>query len=566
MRFLLLLLALSAFAQPVLRTESKGGITRAILLHGQSGEPVTDETPALPGESLIAFADNLTTEAEIILNEETIAAVTAGDQVQFTVPTNISGSFVEISLSDKQGNRSNVATTTIAGTPDPSQLLTAEVAGLIQRAAASIDDARMAIAIVDRAGRPLGVYSKPQASADAIETALSLARTGAFFSHNQAPLSSRTIRTISRENFPFVPNQPAAALYGIENTNRGCGFNAVFLPGKDIPPARNLNNDGPSKGITTVPGGIPLFKNGLMVGGIGVAGLDPDAAEFATVAATAGTPFFVPLPLPQPGAVFIDGIRLPYVLQTTQPPGTQPAANPAGTFTVAPRDGGAAPDGYLIGPRAGSTLSLADVEGIVQRSIDRANRTRALIRLPLGSRARMAISVTDLDGTVLALYRMPDSTVFSLDVAVAKARNVVYFSGPSRAQGDLPDLPIGAAVTNRSIGFGSQPYFPSGIINSAPGPFRQLFLNDIANPCTQGSQPKNPNQNGIVFFPGSAPLYRANTLVGGLGVSGDGVEQDDWVTAAGAQGFDAPVNLRSDEYFIRGVRIPYWKFPRNPEQ
>ena len=88
----------------------------------------------------------------------------------------------------------------------------------------------------------------------------------------------------------------------------------------------------------------------------------------------------------------------------------------------------------------------------------------------------------------------------------------------------------------------------------------------IATPCTQGSQPKNPKQTGNVFFPGSAPLYRANTPVGGLGVSGDGVEQDDWVTAAGAQGFDAPVNLRSDEYFIRGVRIPYWKFPRNPEQ
>ena len=61
-------------------------------------------------------------------------------------------------------------------------------------------------------------------------------------------------------------------------------------------------------------------------------------------------------------------------------------------------------------------------------------------------------------------------------------------------------------------------------------------------------------------------IYRNGALVGGLGVSGDGVEQDDYVSAAGAQGFEAPASLRSDNFLIRGVRIPYWKFPRNPEQ
>ena len=55
-------------------------------------------------------------------------------------------------------------------------------------------------------------------------------------------------------------------------------------------------------------------------------------------------------------------------------------------------------------------------------------------------------------------------------------------------------------------------------------------------------------------------------MVGGLGVSGDGVEQDDYVTAAGTQGFEPPAEIRADQVFIRGVRLPYWKFPRNPEQ
>jgi hypothetical protein len=52
-------------------------------------------------------------------------------------------------------------------------------------------------------------------------------------------------------------------------------------------------------------------------------------------------------------------------------------------------------------------------------------------------------------------------------------------------------------------------------------------------------------------------------LVGGLGVSGDGVDQDDFVAAGGAQGFEAPAAIRSDQIVIDDVRLPYLKFPRN---
>jgi uncharacterized protein GlcG (DUF336 family) len=177
------------------------------------------------------------------------------------------------------------------------------------------------------------------------------------------------------------------------------------------------------------------------------------------------------------------------------------------------------------------------------------------------------IAVSDLDGTVLALYRMPDATVFSIDVAVAKSRNVVYFSGGSgQAQQDLPGVPPGTAVTNRTIGFGAQPLFPPGIDGTGPGPFFGLLQADAANPCTQGSQTANPHQSGIVFFPGSLPLYHGSNLAGGLGVSGDGVEQDDYVTFLGAQGFLPPQSIWADNVFIDGVRLPFLKFPRNPEQ
>ena len=74
-------------------------------------------------------------------------------------------------------------------------------------------------------------------------------------------------------------------------------------------------------------------------------------------------------------------------------------------------------------------------------------------------------------------------------------------------------------------------------------------------------------QNGIVFFPGSTPLFNNTLLVGGFGVSGDGVDQDDVVTFSGSGSFlprrESDVT-RADEVFVDGVRLPYQKFLRNP--
>jgi len=461
-------------------------------------------------------------------------------------------------------------------------LSAAEVAGLLDRAAAAID-APYTVAVVDRAGRPLGVLAKAGSAADP-DRAVALARTGAFFSNDQAPLSSRTVRFVSGIHFPpGIARTPNAALYGIELTNRGCELNAAFEPGKAVPPAKRLAGGpcrpgatagcglGPVTGKADLrdsdpravdPGGVPVFRGGALVGGIGIAGLAPAPAEFAAVAAL--VPAFLPAVAP-PGVVFIDGVRLPFVEQTARPAGTAPDPAPAGAALVAPRDGGCAPEGFLVAPRDGSRLSRAEVEQIVAQSIAAAERTRAVIRLPLGSRSRMVIAVGDLDGELLALYRMPDATVFSIDVAAAKARNVVWFSS-SAGKADLhPAFPPGQAITNRTISYGSQPLFPAGIDGSGPGPFFDLFRADAAAPCSQGSQPASPNQNGVVFFPGSIPLYRGRDLVGGLGISGDGVEQDDYVSFLGAADFRPPEDLWADRVFVDGVRMPFLKLPRNPE-
>jgi len=477
-------------------------------------------------------------------------------------------------------------------------LQSADVQNIVTAAANSVN-VDMVVAVVDRAGFVLGVFRTQNAHATSIgnfgqaqnanDVAVALARTGAFFSNNQAPLSSRTVRFISGIHFPpGVMNQPPADLYGIENTNRGCtlvddpnfqsktppslalggGFGLGILTGKA--------DTADSNAASVNPGGVPIFYKDVVVGGIGVvtSSTNSNVAEYAALVGSttprgAAGDNFGPTPA-APGVVFIGGIALPFVDQTSLPAGFSagPVAGTGSFLVAAANSQGQPPEGDLIPPAAGPLggLSATEVTQILNNAEATANTTRAAIRLPLGSKTRMVIAVADLDGTIIGLRRMQDSTVFSIDVAATKARNMVYFNSALRATTDLNGVPMGTAVTNRTISFGAQPLYPPGIDGSNAGPFLNLYTMDLANPCTQGFQAgaANANKSGIVFFPGSAGLFRNGALIGGLGVSGDGVDQDDYVTNGGTAGFEAPANIRADQILDQGVRLPYFKFPRNP--
>lgn len=460
--------------------------------------------------------------------------------------------------------------------------LTAEDVELVIRTAATaIDVTTAVIAVTDREGIVLGVFRKLGGSSRDADLAVSLARTGAFFSNDQGPLSSRTVRFISGRNFiPGVANTGASDLWDIEHTNRGCTLSRSYNPGQEISPSRSLGG-GVGIGITTGkvdladsdplavnPGGVPIFKDRRLVGGIGVAGVPAPVAEFAAVAGSAPDSRFG-ITAPPPGKVVLEGVDLPFVVQKTPPAGTGPG-DFNGDYIVTPRGSPRAgvPDGYLVGPLGSPELSPADVDRIVQQSVATALRTRAAIRLPPGRPTKMVIGVSDLQGNILGLFRMPDATVFSIDVAATKARNVIYFSSSRLDPRDLPGVPLGTAVSSRTINFGSQPFYPPGIDQGIrPGPFFDLLVRNAARPCTQGFDAENrQNQSGIVFFPGAAPLYRNGQLIGGLGISGDGVSQDDVVTEGGTRGFEAPTGIRADQVIIQGIRLPYFKFIRNPSQ
>ena len=481
-------------------------------------------------------------------------------------------------------------------TPGPAVTLSAsEVDGIVQAAAVAASPETMVIAVVDRAGNVLALYRKPAAppavtgnfgaQVNTNDVAIGLARTGAFFSNNQAPLTSRTVRFISGKHFPpGVANAANADLYGIENTNRGCTISAE-LETHGIHPSQAFGGGAGAGMITgkadTIdsdanavnPGGMAIYKGNVVVGGIGIAGVDADVAEFSGFSgAQAGGFSALPNPLPAPGVVFLGGVALPAINQTTRPASVGPG-NFTGSYIAGPVAGQVAAEGDLVGPHASVNpdpssggLTTAEATQILDDAETAAKATRAAIRLPAGSRTRMVMAISDLDGNIIALRRMADATVFSIDVAAAKARNMAYFNGPLRTTSDLPEVPLGTAVTNRTIGFGAQPLFPPGIDGTTPGPFFNLYVHDVANPCSQGFGSGLPgaHNSGIVFFPGSTGLYRRTTLVGGLGVSGDGVDQDDFVTSAGAAGFQAPDTIRADQILVQGVRLPYYKFPRNP--
>jgi uncharacterized protein GlcG (DUF336 family) len=211
----------------------------------------------------------------------------------------------------------------------------------------------------------------------------------------------------------------------------------------------------------------------------------------------------------------------------------------------------------------------------------------------------MVFAVADQDGSILGLYRMQDATYFSIGVAVAKARNMAYYASAGLQQADQVDaVPVGTAFTNRTFRFLAEPRFPEGIDGAPPAVFSILNHPGINNLTAENSvaisavdfsaggvgdnvlgftrfnAERNFHaqdgdfpvelQSGVVFFPGAAPLYDGALLLGGLGVSGDGVDQDDVVTSAGTVGFEPLGEIRVDRFFVGGVRLPYQKFLRNP--
>ena len=170
----------------------------------------------------------------------------------------------------------------------------------------------------------------------------------------------------------------------------------------------------------------------------------------------------------------------------------------------------------LLGVRrmdaASIELSQGDLDVIVAQAVASASVTNSGFRTsPTVQKTKMQIAVVARDGKLLRVFSMPDAWVGSIDIAIAKARTGAFFSSNQNA------------LTSRIIGLASQPGGPLWGIGAS----NQLGVSGSAE-----------FRNGVITFPGGVPLYKSGQLVGGIGVSGDGVDQDETVAFAGAAGFE----------------------------
>ena len=621
------------------------------------------------------------------------------------------------------GSSTPTPSPTPAPTPTPSgvftppaqeSLTTADVQRVIAQAVAEAKARNLPadIAVVDRVGNVLAVFVMNGANqrllvprpADnsmfdlqgvdvpgAVAGAIAKAVTGAYLSSSGNAFTTRTASQIVQEHFP-----PSAAARGLES---GPLFGVQFsqLPCSDLSARFNgtasVNSFiGPKRsplGLSADAGGLPLYKNGVVVGAVGIMadgvyGFDPeiqdvdkDGEEIIAVAATTG---FAADPSIRADRITVDGTSLRYADATPADFASNPANAPA--FAAINGSEGAltsvrgyydASSGVLAGRAYGTEasgirastpaefsnrdafiltdgsgqnrfpiraatdgasvsqpLTAAEVRALLEEAFLVLSRARGQIRQPLDSRMQASISVVDTHGEILGIVRSPDAPIFGTDVSLQKARTAAFFSN-ARAAAELdanPSADIRAmmaaartffadpaaftgqfAFTNRAIGNIARPFFPDGELGRGPGPFSrpiasfnpfstglqsalivgnvvqhvQFILgarnDDTPQRCTQSPDVvpgQNRLENGIQIFPGSVAIYRGSQLIGGIGVSGDGIDQDDMVAFLGTNNGGARLGSlgnadparRSDQIVVpinnRGVRLRYVGCPFAP--
>ncbi len=593
--------------------------------------------------------------------------------------------------------------------PAAESLSVADVQKVLAQAAAQARQAGSpaTIAVTDRVGNVLavlrmsgspGTASIPKsadgsqqdiqgASVPAEAAAIAKAITGAYLSSSGNAFSTRTASMIVQQHFPPAPSTvglESGPLFGVQFSQLPCSdLSARLAPG----PASQIGPKRSPLGLSADPGGFPLYRNGVVVGGVGVLAdgaygfdanvldVDSDVDERIALAGTVG--FEAPLEV-RANRISLDGTLLRYTdadyanladVSGASYSATVPALGAlvtvAGYFTPAAVQPGAAygseasgirrasaaefsnSDAYLLtdgsganrfplragtdAAEVGTPLNATEAQRILENAFTVMAQARAAIRQPRDSRAQMTITLVDTRGVPLGLVRSPDAPVFGIDVSLQKARTAAFFSNANAAAQLLADpsadvrafvpafrtffadpaaLTGRTAFSDRAVGNLARPYFPDGEVAQPNGPLSRPIakwspfstglqsalvltnlqqhltfvtggsLTDTPARCSlipDAAAGQNRLQNGIQIFAGAVPIYKGNTLVGAIGVSGDGIDQDDMVAflglarAASALGTiaNAPAAMRADTVTFdlgggRNTRLRYVNCPVAP--
>jgi uncharacterized protein GlcG (DUF336 family) len=171
---------------------------------------------------------------------------------------------------------------------------------------------------------------------------------------------------------------------------------------------------------------------------------------------------------------------------------------------------------------AAETLTEEELQGMLDAAVAAAEQTPSLLRVDATGTpqtTRMHIALVDRNGQLLAMHSMEDAWPVSIDIALAKAYTAASVSSNENA------------ISSRSIGLLTQ---PGGA------------LWNVGNSNDPGTGDDTIEERGLIEFPGGLALYKNGVLVGGIGVSGDGVDQDELVAEAGAAGYEPSPVIRVD--------------------
>ena len=329
------------------------------------------------------------------------------------------------------------------------------------------------------------------------QAAITKAITGAYLSSEGNAFSTRTANQIVQDHFnPGETNQPGGPLFGVQFSQLACSdFTFAFQGGlSDVGPKRS------PLGLSADPGGLPLYKQGTVVGGVGVISdsrysvdaviSDTDLSSDEIIALAATFEFGAPLDR-RADRITVEGKTLRFADADFADLASDPANAPpfAG---LGPADGdlvavsgytnaviiagaafGTSPSGIRpdnnvdfpgqdafvfvdnadqprYAPMAGTEggLSANEVRTILAEALRLAGRARAQIRRPLGDTARVTISVVDTEGVILGMVRSRDAPMFGADVSLQKARTATLFSSAAAA-GFLASLPDAKYIETR---------------------------------------------------------------------------------------------------------------------
>ncbi|MSO92481.1 MAG: hypothetical protein EXQ86_03670 [Rhodospirillales bacterium] len=340
----------------------------------------------------------------------------------------------------------------------------------------------------------IGAANSPSSRLSAIAKAV----TGAYLSSSGNAFTTRTASQIVQEHFsPGELFAPSGPLFGVQFSQLPCSDLSVRQATNGVPAGVVSATLGPKRsplGLSADPGGLPLYKNNVVVGGIGVEAdgfytLDNRIEDYDfdvdEVIAIAGQQRFEPDVNYRANRIFVDGRSLRYTdtrptdLQTN--PVNAPAfatitggvvgdlANVQGYFSaaggiVAGQTYGQAASGFAADPNgtfnfvgqtvfvlfsggvnrfpptasttptvANGGLTANEVATILGNALKVAFAGRAQIRRPLNSHIQVTVSVVDASGNVLGMARTPDAPIFGTDVSLQKARSAAFFSNPAAA-------------------------------------------------------------------------------------------------------------------------------------